>query len=429
MDGVFEHGRRYSRQMKKNDPEISFDPIEKAINDLSKGRMVIVVDDECRENEGDLVAPAINIAPEQVNFMVRNARGLICVPITSEQAERLDLKPMVFDNTERHGTAFTVSADAKEGTTTGISAFDRAITARTLADPGSKSNMIAKPGHMFPLIAKKGGVLKRAGHTEASVDLVSMAGFAPAAVICEIMNPDGTMARLPELAEFAKNHDLSLVTIEDLINYRSSREMLVKMEAEVDLPSAYGDFKAYAYRDLLDEFGTERLHIALVKGETGDGEDVLVRVHSECLTGDVFGSLRCDCGPQLHTAMAKIDRAGRGVILYMRQEGRGIGLLEKLKAYNLQEKGLDTVEANEALGHDADLRNYGLGAQILKDLGIKSISLMTNNPKKIVGLQGYGIEIKERVPLEIDPNEHNMKYLMTKREKMGHLLHLKDIIK
>lgn len=415
--------------MKKEDNEFDFDTIEQAIEDLSRGRMVIVVDDACRENEGDLIAPACNITPEQINFMLHYARGLTCVPLTSEQAERLKLAPMVLENTEKHGTAFTVSVDAKEGTTTGISAFDRATTARVLADAGSKASMLARPGHMFPLIAKKGGVLKRAGHTEASIDLVSMAGLPPAAVICEIMNQDGTMARLPDLANFAREHDLSIITIEDLINYRSGREKFVQMEAVVDLPTEYGIFKAYAYRDLLDDLGSERLHIALVKGDIGDGENILVRVHSECLTGDVFGSLRCDCGPQLHRAMSKIEEAGRGVLLYMRQEGRGIGLLEKLKAYNLQEKGLDTVEANEALGHDPDLRNYGLGAQILKDLGITSISLMTNNPKKIVGLQGYGLRITERIPLEVDPNEHNVRYLKTKREKMGHILHLKDIIK
>ncbi len=415
--------------MKCEISEIKFDTIDKAIEELQNGRMVIVVDDKCRENEGDLVAPAQNISPAQINFMARFARGLTCVPITEEQAERLSLEPMVVNNTERHGTAFTVSADAVEGTTTGISASDRALTARVLADPSSSPSMLAKPGHMFPLVALRGGVLKRAGHTEASVDLVKLAGLSPAAVICEIMNDDGTMSRIPDLADFAKKHNLVIVTIEDLIRYRSEKEKLVVREAVVDLPTRYGDFKAYAYRSLLDDDEHERLHIALVKGDISSGNDVLVRVHSECLTGDVFGSLRCDCGPQLHTAMKAVEKSGRGVILYMRQEGRGIGLLEKLKAYNLQEEGLDTVEANEALGHEADLRDYGLGAQILQDLGIKSIKLMTNNPKKVVGLQGYGIQISERISIEIDPNEHNVKYLTTKQEKLGHLLHLKNIIK
>ena len=401
--------------------------IDEALRDIKEGRMVIVVDDHCRENEGDLVMPAELTTKDDINFMCKHARGLICVPITLEQASRLELEPMVLNNTEKHGTAFTVSVDSRENTTTGISAEERANTARVLADTSSLPSDLVRPGHMFPLIARKGGVLKRAGHTEAAVDLVSMAGLTPAGVICEIMNDDGSMARMPDLYQFAETHSLKIVSIEDLIRYRSTRDRLVVREACVQMPTQFGTFTAYAYRSLLEE-EQDRLHIALVKGDVDGKTEVLVRVHSECLTGDVFGSLRCDCGPQLHHAMKMVQEEGRGVVLYMRQEGRGIGLKQKLKAYMLQEQGLDTVEANVALGYDADLRDYGIGAQILKDLGIQSIRLMTNNPRKIVGLEGYGLEIIDRVPIEIDPNEYNRNYLDTKRDKLGHLLHLKDII-
>ncbi len=405
-----------------------FSLIEEAIEDVKNGKMVIVVDDDNRENEGDIVVAAEKATTEIINFMTKEARGLVCVPITADRAQCLHLEPMSKDNTDRHGTAFLISVDAKEGTTTGISASERAITARLLANPEAKPDDFLRPGHMFPLAAKKGGVLKRAGHTEAAVDLAWMAGLTPAGVICEIMNSDGSMARLPELKEFAKAHGIRIISIEDLIRYRSCREKLVEKVAEVKLPTAYGDFTAYAYHNVLDE-DQDRVHIALVKGDVRDVEDVLVRVHSECLTGDVFGSLRCDCGPQLHAAMQRVEEEGRGVVLYMRQEGRGIGIVNKLKAYQLQEKGLDTVEANEALGYAADLRDYGVGAQILQDLGLSSIRLMTNNPRKVVGLQGYGLKITARVPLVIEPNKFNQRYLNTKEEKLGHVLHLKDILR
>lgn len=408
--------------------EHDFSLIEEAIEDVKNGKMVIVVDDDNRENEGDIVVAAEKATTEIINFMTKEARGLVCVPITADRAQCLYLEPMSKDNTDRHGTAFLISVDAKEGTTTGISASERAITARHLANPEAKPDDFLRPGHMFPLAAKKGGVLKRAGHTEAAVDLAWMAGLTPAGVICEIMNPDGSMARLPELKEFAKAHGIRIISIEDLIRYRSCREKLVEKVAEVKLPTAYGDFTAYAYHNILDE-DQDRVHIALVKGDVRDVEDVLVRVHSECLTGDVFGSLRCDCGPQLHAAMQRVEEEGRGVVLYMRQEGRGIGIVNKLKAYQLQEKGLDTVEANEALGYAADLRDYGVGAQILQDLGLSSIRLMTNNPRKVVGLQGYGLKITARVPLVIEPNKFNQRYLNTKEEKLGHVLHLKDILR
>ena len=401
--------------------------IDEAIEDIKEGKMVIVVDDRCRENEGDLVMSAQMTTREDINFMTRYARGLICVPISEDRAKQIDLELMVLNNTEKHCTAFTVSVDAKNGTTTGISAAERSMTARLLADPEAAPEDFVRPGHMFPLIARNGGVLKRAGHTEAATDLLKLADLQPAAVICEIMNDDGSMARLPDLLEFARHHDLKIITIEDLIAFRSSQEKLVIKEATVKLPTSYGIFIAHAYRAILEDV-QDRLHIALVKGDVHNKDEVLVRVHSECLTGDVFGSLRCDCGPQLHKAMQMIEREGQGVLLYMRQEGRGIGLLEKLKAYKLQEEGLDTVEANVALGHEDDLRDYGIGAQILSDLGIKTIKLITNNPRKIVGLQGYGLEITERIPIEIDPNEYNAFYLQSKKEKMGHLLHLKDIL-
>lgn len=405
-----------------------FSSIDEALEDIRRGRMVIVVDDEARENEGDLVMAAEHVRREDINFLATFARGLICVPITEEHARQLELKPMVQENTDPHCTAFTTSVDARDGTTTGISAAERALTARLLADPGARPEMFRKPGHMFPLIALKGGVLKRAGHTEATVDLARLAGLQPAGICCEIMNDDGSMARLPDLLSFAERHSLKIISIENLIRYRSRSEKLVERVATVRLPTEYGDFMAHAYRSSYDCSRGELLHIALVMGEPEKSESALVRVHSECLTGDVFGSLRCDCGPQLHAAMRMVQEAGEGVVLYMRQEGRGIGLLEKLKAYELQEHGLDTVEANEALGYDADLRDYGMGAQILAHLVLRKIRLVTNNPRKIVGLEGYGLEVLERVPLIIEPNEFNKRYLAVKEKKLGHLLHLKDVI-
>lgn len=405
-----------------------FSSIKDALEDVKRGKMVVVVDDEDRENEGDLIIAAEKATTEDINFMIRKARGLVCVPITREQAIKAGLDLMVTDSSDRQGTAFTVSVDARDGTTTGISAEERAITARTMSKIDLCSDDLIRPGHMFPLIAKEGGVLKRTGHTEAAVDLAKLAGLSPSGVICEIVKDDGTMARLPDLVEFCKENDLKLISIKDLVEYRSSNTKLVEKVAVVQLPTAFGDFTAHAYRSLLED-EPDKLHIALVKGEINEDDEVLVRVHSECMTGDVFASLRCDCGPQLHGAMEMVQKEGSGVILYMRQEGRGIGLLEKLKAYKLQEEGLDTVEANEALGHKPDLRNYGLGAQILKDLGINKLRLITNNPLKIVGLEGYGLSITERVPLIIEPNKYNEKYLSTKENRMGHLLHLKNIIK
>ena len=400
----------------------AFSTIEEAIDDIRNGKMIIVVDDRERENEGDIVVAAERVTTDDVNFMVRFARGLVCVPISPEQAERLRLQHMVADSTERHGTAFTVSVDAKEGTTTGISAEERALTARLLADSNAKPEDFLRPGHIFPLIGKRGGVLKRAGHTEAAIDLVRLAGLTPAGVICEVMSDDGSMARLPELIPFARKHGLRIISIEDLIRYRIVREKLVERFVEVKLPTAFGDFMAYGYRSILEE-GKETTHVALVKGEIKGKENVLVRVHSECLTGDVFGSLRCDCGPQLHQAMSMVNEEGQGVVLYMRQEGRGIGLAGKLQAYRLQDNGYDTVEANIALGYPADLRDYGVGAQILRDLGVGKIRLITNNPRKIVGLEGYGLIISERVPLIIQANDFNRRYLDTKEQKMGHMLH------
>jgi len=395
---------------------------EEAINMIKEGRMIIVVDDEDRENEGDLLMAASKVTRESINFMAKYGRGLVCVPLTEEKAKQLELEPMVLHSTDPHGTAFTISVDAKEGTTTGISAEDRAITARLLAIPEAKPSDFRRPGHMFPLIARKGGVLKRAGHTEAAVDLARLAGLEPVGVICEIMNDDGTMARLPQLIEFAKKFNLKIMTIKDLIRYRHMRDKLVERVSTVKLPTEYGNFIAHAYRWILDD-DLDRLHIALVKGEVREEDDVLVRVHSECLTGDVFGSLRCDCGAQLHKAMEMVEREGKGIVLYMRQEGRGIGLYKKLKAYELQEKGMDTVEANIKLGVSPDLRDYGVGAQILFDLGVRKLRLMTNNPKKVIGLAGYGLKIVERVPIEVEPNPYNSDYLRTKKEKMGHLLH------
>ncbi len=402
--------------------------VEEAIYDISQGKMVIVVDDEDRENEGDLVMAAQHATDQSINFMIRYARGLVCVPITEEQAIRVGLTPMVEKGGDRQGTAFTVSVDLKEGTSTGISAGERAMTARALADERSSSDMFMRPGHIFPLVARSGGVLRRSGHTEAAVDLASMAGLEPAGVICEIIKDDGSMARLPDLVQFAKVHGLKIISIQDLIRYRTIRTKLVEKVAEIKLPTEYGDFQAHAYRSLLDD-QVDRLHIALVKGEIKGDEPIIVRVHSECMTGDVFGSLRCDCGPQLHSALRMVEKEGKGVVLYMRQEGRGIGLLEKLKAYKLQEEGMDTIQANVALGHKPDLRDYGIGAQILQDLGLSSIRLLTNNPLKVVGLEGYGITITERVPLVIEPNVYNRRYLSTKEDQMGHVLHLKDLLK
>ncbi|HDR7614589.1 TPA: bifunctional 3,4-dihydroxy-2-butanone 4-phosphate synthase/GTP cyclohydrolase II [Bacillus mycoides] len=396
-----------------------FHRIEEALEDLKQGKVVIVCDDENRENEGDFIALAEYITPETINFMITHGRGLVCVPITEEYAERLQLEPMVSHNTDSHHTAFTVSID-HVSTTTGISAHERATTIQELLNPASKGADFNRPGHIFPLIAKEGGVLRRAGHTEAAVDLAKLCGAEPAGVICEIINEDGTMARVADLLECAKQFDIKMITIEDLIAYRRHHETLVTREVEITLPTDFGTFHAIGYSNSLDM----KEHIALVKGDISTGEPVLVRVHSECLTGDVFGSCRCDCGPQLHAALVQIEREGKGVLLYMRQEGRGIGLLNKLRAYKLQEEGLDTVEANEKLGFPADLRDYGIGAQILKDLGLQSLRLLTNNPRKIAGLQGYDLEVTERVPLQMPTKEENKTYLQTKASKLGHLLNL-----
>lgn len=405
-----------------SEENMELNAIQEAIEDIASGKLVIVVDDANRENEGDLIAAAELCTTERMNFMVREARGLVCAPITQDIAERLGLGLMVEHNTDLHGTAFTVTVDAKEGTTTGISAGERALTVRKLADPSAQPGDFRRPGHVFPLIARRGGVLKRTGHTEAAVDLARLAGLHPAAAICEILNEDGSMARLPQLLEFAERRALKVVSVADLVKYRLASEKLVEREVTVNLPTEYGDFKAYAYRYAGDDDGT--VHLALVKGDVGSVENALVRVHSECITGDTFGSLRCDCGAQLHASMKMIEREGAGVLLYLRQEGRGIGLLAKLKAYKLQEQGLDTQDANIALGFPPDLRDYGVGAQILVDLGIKRIRLITNNPRKMIGLEGYGLEITERVPLEFPPNEYNKKYLETKCCKMGHVLHI-----
>lgn len=397
-----------------------FDSIEDAIYDLMRGKVIIVVDDEDRENEGDLVALADKATPEVINFMIREARGLLCVPITQERAEALDLPPMVSHNTDYHGTAFTVSVD-HVSTTTGISAPERSQTVLALIDPAARASDFRRPGHIFPLIAKKGGVLRRAGHTEAAVDLARMCGSSPAAVICEVIKEDGTMARLPDLEVFAQEHSLKLITIKDLIHYRNEKEKLVKREVDVRLPTDFGTFQAIAYTNEVDN----KEHVAFVKGTIDGSQPVLVRVHSECLTGDVFHSHRCDCGPQLEAALKQIDEAGNGVLLYMRQEGRGIGLINKLRAYELQEQGLDTVDANIKLGFAPDLRDYGIGAQILKDIGIRDIRLMTNNPRKIKGLEGYGLNVVERVPIQMTENKDNTEYLHTKKAKLGHLLSFK----
>jgi len=403
----------------KDEEKTNFDTIENAIKKFRDGEMIIVVDDADRENEGDLIMSASHITPEAVNFITREARGMLCVTITEERAKELDLEMMVQKNTSTHQTPFTVTIDYKHGTTTGISAFDRAKTIKALTDPEVKPNDFARPGHIFPLVAKNGGVLKRAGHTEAVLDLARFANVYPAGVLCEVMDTDGNMAQGLRLQEFAIKHKLSIISIADLIQYRRKKEKLIRRIVNIDLPSKHGDFKLHLYQSLIDP---NENPIALVKGDINISEPVLVRVHSECLTGDVFGSMRCDCGDQLANAMEIIEHEGRGVILYMRQEGRGIGLVNKLIAYSIQEKGKDTVEANEELGFKADLRDYGIGAQILKDLGLSKIRLLTNNPKKIIGLKGYDLEVTERVPIEIQPNAKNKKYLKTKKEKLGHLL-------
>jgi 3,4-dihydroxy 2-butanone 4-phosphate synthase / GTP cyclohydrolase II len=395
-----------------------FNSIEDVIADLQKGKMVIVVDDADRENEGDLIMAAQFITPESVNFMAKHGRGLICVPTTSERLVQLGIEQMVRQNRESFKTDFQITVDAAKGISTGISAPDRAETIRIMADPTTLPNDLVQPGHVFPLRARPGGVLQRAGHTEAAVDLVHLAGCRPIGVICEIMSDDGSMARLPELMRFAKKHKLKIGTIADLIQYRRTRERLVEGVEVVKMPTEYGDFDLHLYRSRIDG----KHHIALTCGEVQGKRNVLVRVHSECLTGDVFGSHRCDCGPQLHESMRQIATSGRGVVLYMRQEGRGIGLAPKIKAYKLQEQGYDTVEANQKLGFSMDLREYGVGAQILADLGLKTIRLLTNNPRKIVGLEGYGLKVVEQVPIRIRPNPHNARYLHTKKTKLGHLL-------
>ncbi len=394
--------------------------INEAIEAIKNGKTIIVVDDEDRENEGDFLTAARNATPETINFMVRHGRGLVCAPITEKRAKELDLHPMVANNTTSHETNFTVSVDLLAGCTTGISASDRSRTVLSLIDPATKPEDLGRPGHIFPLIAKDGGVLRRAGHTEAAIDLAVMAGYEPAGVICEIMKHDGEMARLPDLLEIAKEFDLKIISIKDLIAYRLATESLVHKDVTINLPTQWGDFEMTSYTQV----DTGQSHLALTKGKWEPGESLLVRVHSSCITGDIFGSCRCDCGPQLHKAMEMINEEGKGVIVYMNQEGRGIGLVNKLKAYSLQEKGLDTVEANLELGFKMDQRDYGVGAQILRNLGVSKMRLMTNNPKKRAGLIGYGLEVVENVPIEIASNPHNEAYLRTKRDKMDHAIML-----
>ena len=397
--------------------------IKEAIEDIKAGRFIIIVDDEGRENEGDLAVAAEMVDPDAINFMAKYGRGLICMPIIGQRLDELNIPLMVGENTSKHNTAFTISIEAKKKVSTGISAYDRAATVKAMLDPATRPEDIARPGHTFPLRAREGGVLVRAGHTEAIVDLARLAGLYPAGVICEVMNEDGTMARLPQLETVAKEYKLKIVSITDLITYRRRHEKLVTKVAQANLPTRYGQFIAIAYKSTIDP----DQHVALVKGDVSSDEPVLVRVHSECLTGDVFGSLRCDCGEQIEMALNAIAEEDRGVLLYMRQEGRGIGLHNKIAAYALQDKGLDTVEANESLGFPADLRDYGIGAQILADLGIKKIRLLTNNPKKVVGLEGYGLHVVETVPLRVDPNPLNLRYLETKQQKLGHILNLSSL--
>ncbi len=398
--------------------EVRFDTVESAIDEIRAGRPVIVVDDEDRENEGDLIMAAEAVTPEWVNFFTMHGRGLVCVSLTAERMDHLNLNPMVERNTAKLGTRFTVSVDATEGTTTGISAHDRAITIAALAAEKTRPDDLARPGHVFPIMAVRGGVLSRAGHTEASSDLARLAGFKPVGVLCEIMDDDGSMARVPALSGFARKHGLKLITIADLIEYRRNNEKLVHKLASVDFPTRFGDFKLHLYRSDIDDHH----HLAIIKGDVRNKKNVLVRVHSSCLTGDVLGSCRCDCGDQLHAALRMIEAEGEGIVLYMRQEGRGIGLANKILAYSLQDKGADTVEANVELGFKPDLRDYGVGAQILVDLGLTDIRLLTNNPKKVIGLDGHGLRIVERLPLEIEPSRHNARYLQTKKDKLGHLL-------
>lgn len=393
-------------------------PIDDIISDIKKGRMVIVVDDEERENEGDIVLSAKFATAEKINFITKNARGLICVPLSKEIAEKLNLYPMDKANSDPYKTNWLISVDAKSGTTTGISAEDRAKTIRLLASPKAKPSDFTRPGHIFPLLRKDGGVLVRAGHTEAAVDLMKLAGLAPVAVICEIMKEDGRMARIDDLIEFSKKYGLKITSIEKIIEYRRRNENMINLVSTAKLPTRFGDFDIKVYKELI----TNKEHVALIKGKIRKDDEVMVRVHSECLTGDVLGSLRCDCGPQLEKALEMIGKAQKGVLLYMRQEGRGIGLSNKIKAYHLQENGYDTVEANHKLGFKADLRDYGIGAQILKDIGIRKMILLTNNPKKIIGLKGYGLEVTGRLPIKIKPNRYNKKYLLTKKIKMGHLI-------
>ncbi|MCI5560891.1 MAG: bifunctional 3,4-dihydroxy-2-butanone-4-phosphate synthase/GTP cyclohydrolase II [Phocaeicola sp.] len=395
--------------------------IEEAIEDFKAGKLLIVVDDEDRENEGDLIMAAELITPEQVNFMLHNARGLLCVPITISRCKELDLPKQVESNTSMLGTPFTVTVDKLEGCTTGVSAADRAATIRALADPASTPETFGRPGHINPLYAQDKGVLRRAGHTEAAVDLARLAGLYPAGALMEIMNEDGTMARMPELIEFGKKHNLKIISIADLISYRLKQESLVEKGVEVHMPTAYGDFRLIPFKQKSN--GLE--HVALIKGEIRPDEPILVRVHSSCITGDIFGSKRCDCGDQLHKAMELIEKEGKGTIIYLNQEGRGIGLMDKMRAYKLQEEGLDTVDANLHLGHNADERDYGVGAQIMREIGIQKMRLITNNPVKRVGLEAYGLEIVENVPIEITPNKYNERYLQTKKERMGHTLHFK----